>query len=338
MKAMTIGISPYYNYPGTLEKWNTNNTEYASNHGGSLITRAIMKEFNADYVNDFSDIATLKNKYDTCIMALATHVHEARDVSMYVKLLKKLNMKVVIVSLGVSDYLNNNQLNIKIHSSIKALLNLAQESSNWIGVRGPYTAHILSKNGFKNVVPIGCPTVFWNMKPEIVINTKKEYNNPLVVYQENIAKDGFELIKQFNLLGQDFKDEVIFTDNLQNDISLRDFQRSFYQNLENPQEVLQYITSKGIFQKNFDEWFETIKKHDFIFGPRLHGVIASLIQGIPAVLTTRDLRTKELAEFFNIPSIEHGLLDNTQFNDIVMLANFQKFELTYQQRYKNYLS
>ena len=166
MKAMTIGISPEYNYPGRFEKWRENNTYYASNHGGSLITRAIMKEFDADYIDDFSDLPALSNKYDTCIMAFATHVHQKRDVSYYVDILEKMQIRTIVLSIGVQDYTLEKASSLKVHPSVERLLRIAAEGSDWIGVRGPYTADILVRNGFKNVVPIGCPTMYWNLRRE----------------------------------------------------------------------------------------------------------------------------------------------------------------------------
>lgn len=335
MKAMTIGISPNYNFPGS-DAWLENDTYYASNHGGSFITRAIMKEFNADYIDNFDDIFFLQNKYDTCILALATHANN-RDITKYVEIVEKLKMRVIIVSLGISDY------NISIvdyptlHPSILRLLSLASESSTLIGVRGPYTAHLLHRYGFKDVVPIGCPTVFWNMTPTISLNLKSQYAAPLVVYQENLAKDNFDLIRKYPLLGQDFKDEVIFTNNLDHDIKLVNFEQQFYNALQNKEDIYAHLRTNGIFPKNFDTWFNNISNADFVFGPRLHGIICAIVQGIPAVLTTRDLRTQEMASMFNIPNISHSDISNKTFQDIQDLADFDDFIHTYTQRYKNYL-
>ncbi|HLT71717.1 MAG TPA: hypothetical protein VKZ75_03665, partial [Cyclobacteriaceae bacterium] len=55
-KVMVIGLSPVYNYPGDLDKWSSENTRFASNHGASLISRTLMKMFDADYVDDFSKV------------------------------------------------------------------------------------------------------------------------------------------------------------------------------------------------------------------------------------------------------------------------------------------
>lgn len=331
---MVIGISPNYNYPGSLEKWSSDNTFYASNHGASLITRAIMREFNAEYICDFSDIDGLREKYDVCYLALSTHAHSRRDISKYVDFLEKLKVKVVILSIGVEDYLSDPSAEYKLHPSIIRLLNIATESTNWIGVRGPYTASILQQNGFKNVVPIGCPSVYWNLKRDFHLSLKSKYEKPLIVYHKTMAKQAYHLIKDIKLLGQDFQDQAIFTDTLQNDYILQRMEHKFYQDIENSYEVYRQIKKMGIFPFEFEEWFNIIGSSDFVFGARLHGVICALIQGIPAILATRDLRAREMSEVFNLPSIEYKNLSKySSLDDLIKSVDFNKFIETYKKRY-----
>lgn len=339
MSTFTIGISPEYNYPGNIDIWNTDNTFYASNFGGSLVTRAIMREFNADYISDFSDIESIKKKYDTCILSLATHAHKTRNISKYVDLLEKLQVKVIVLSLGVEDYVGSLNEPYKLSPSVRRLLHLAQESSSWIGVRGPYTASIVQQNGFRDVVPIGCPTIYWNMKEEFDLNVPdKASSNPLVVYHKSLVIKFNELIKNYKILGQDFQDEVIFTENLLDDKKLLNEEMEFYNSLENSEETLSLIKKNGLYPKTVDEWFNIIGKQDMVFGPRLHGCIASLIQGVPAIFTPRDLRVREMVEVFNFPSVDYKKLTGLTFEDMYKMVDFDKFKETYKFRFKNYMA
>lgn len=333
---MVIGLNPEYNYPGTLEKWNTNNTFFAGNFGACLITRAIMRIFNADYVWDFSDLEAIRNNYDTCILALSTHVHEHRNVSYYADIVEKLNMKTVITSLGVQDYINSIADMEHIHPSVLRLLEIVSERSQWIGVRGPHTARILEKAGFSNVREIGCPTMHWHLDDRLSIRKKSAVENPLLLYQQTLLPSAEEIMRMVPFMGQDFLDQVVFTNELNDDQRLMQMQESNYAKAGCGAHTFDFIKKNGIFPKTFDEWFEIIGKHDFIFGPRIHGSIAALIQGIPAVLLVRDLRAKEIADFYSIPNASYDCLVNMDVHDLYMRANFDEFNNAHKKRHSNF--
>jgi hypothetical protein len=48
-------------------------------------------------------------------------------------------------------------------------------------------------------------------------------------------------------------------------------------------------------------WFEHLAQYDLSFGTRIHGNIAALLAGTPALLLAHDSRTLELAEYHEIP-------------------------------------
>ena len=335
MKAMMIGLGPEYNYPGTFSKWGGKyNTRYASNFGASLIARSLMKQFGAVYVDDFSDIAFLKNNYDTCILAFANHITNWRDVSIYAAVVKQLDMKTVALSLGVQDYVDDT--NITIHPSMLSLLKLVSERSDVIGVRGHYSASILYKAGIKNVAPIGCPTLFWGLKGCLNIDKKESCRRAVLVYQRTISAVRPDLFNDSVLLGQDFLDEVIMSNDPNNDPALLNYELGEYARLGVGLNVIERVRKNGIFPVNFSSWFKYISDSDFVFGPRLHGCIAGLIQGVPSVLLARDLRTSEIAEMFNIPCFTYSQLSDISVEQLYAQADYSKLIETYKRRFDNY--
>lgn len=337
MKAMVMGLSPEYNYPGNMKSWSRNNTYYASNHGASLICRSILKQFNADYINDFSDLSSLNKKYDTCFLALATHIHKTRNVSFYADIAEKLEMKIIALSLGLQDYLEAPSSLSDLHPSVIKLLNIVKDRSKLIGVRGHYTASILYRLGYKNVVPIGCPSVYWNMNQDLKIKKTTSFSKPLIVYHRSLAHHFSKLLNNIDILGQDYEDELIFTNNLMNDDTLKKIIYTYYEKTGDRSEMYKIIENKGIFHKNFNDWLDTIKTHDFILGPRLHGCIAALIHGIPAVLIPRDVRIKEISEFYSIPTINFEQLITENLSDIYSKTDYTDFNRRYKLRYRNYI-
>jgi len=336
MKAMVIGLGPQYNYPGSLDVWGSNNTRYASNLGASLISNSILKEFNADYIDDFSDIPALKRKYDTCLIAFATHITTWRDVSLYADVIEKLNMKTIALSLGVQDYAGKSTDVFKLHPSIKRLLDIVSNSSEWIGVRGHYTASILYQNGYSKVVPIGCPTMYWGLKEDLHIEKTEKPKKPLLVYHRALADSAYKIMQKVPILGQDYEDHVVFNNELEEDTKLKNWIVSDYNKMTHSENIRDSIQKNGIFVKDFKQWFDIIGQHDFVFGTRLHGCIAGLIHKKPAVLIPRDLRVREIAEFFDIPTVNIERLRNMTIENIYENADYSKFNSTYKIRYNNY--
>ena len=342
---MIIGIPPFYIFPGSIEKWGADTTYYAANMGASLITQALIRQLSAEYVDitqinidDSNVISEYRNKFDVCVLALATHIHPNRDVSLYASFLETLQIKTIVLSAGISDYDQGVLGNYQIHSSMKRILDLASETSEWIGVRGHYTASVLRRHGYKNVVPIGCPSLFWSLEGAIHIE-KMQMNNPLVAFHRLLAIKHSDKIRDLPLLGQDWQDQPLFTKTLENETELLKYIDEIYG--ENGEAiraaVYGMIKNNGKFFFDFSEWFDYIGRHDFIIGGRLHGTIAGLIQNIPAVLVIRDLRTKEMAEFFDIPAIELSDLKDTSIRDVFERIDYSKFHLAYSLRRSNYI-
>ncbi len=337
MNTMVIGLRPEYMYPGSLKAWDRDNTLYAANMGASLISDTLLKLFNADYIDDFRDVSSLKSKYDTCVLALATHLHPNRDISKFVDFVEKLDIRTVVLSIGISDYDPNVYGDYQLHRSVTRLLDIASKSNKWIGVRGNYSASVLLKKGYKNVVPIGCPTMYRKGKPRIEIR-KDGFSKPLVVYHCSMVKTCHTVLKEIAFLGQDFQDQAVFTDSLNDDAELQKTMPGLYGGIEFVDLAKHLIAENGAFFPTFKDWYAFLSGHDFIIGPRLHGCLAALGQEIPAVMTPRDNRGREIAEFYELPTATYEQLSTKTIYQIYDGADFSRFNELYPVRFRNYVN
>ena len=51
------------------------------------------------------------------------------------------------------------------------------------------------------------------------------------------------------------------------------------------------------------QWFDFVRGQDLVIGTRLHGAVAALLQGVPAIVIYHDSRTGEICELLALPRI-----------------------------------
>ena len=333
---MVIGLRPEYTYPGNLSEWAGSNTLYAANLGACLITNALIRQFDADYVDDLDCPEGLRQKYDVCILSFATHLHPHRDVSLFTRFVEKLEMKTVMLSAGIADYVSDLDPDYRFHRSVTRMLEIVSERSEWIGVRGHYSAALMHRKGFSRAVPVGCPSMYWGMNGLLRIEKEPLFDRPLIPYHLTLARTIPGFINDKMLLGQDFQDHVVFTEELSEDIRLQEWLRDQFAGTGLYERMVAIIKRQGVFFRNFQRWFDFIGQHDFVIGPRLHGCIAGLVQGIPTVMTPRDLRGREIAEFFNLPVATYDDLKDKSLREIYENANFDAFNKVFPERFRNF--
>jgi len=338
-KVAVIGLGPNYNYEKDHDVWASDSTKYASNHGASLISRTLIDMFDAEYV-DVSDGAQKVNKrFEFCVIAFATHATTSRDVTPYAEFVEKLSIPVALFSLGIQDYSNEVGSVGPLHDSIKRVLNKVVDSTGLIGVRGFYTASLLYKNGYRNVVPIGCPTVFRNMRINFKVSDPEagSVKNVVNVFHRTVSELGEKLLDVNTVLGQDFLDEVVFCKGYE-EHPIRNKEIREYLRSKTGSQSLEKIKETGYFSRNFDDWFKCIGDADFVFGPRLHGCVAGLTQGVPSLMLARDLRVEEIADFYQIPCLKYSQYKGESIAELVKLSSYEGFNEIYPYRYRNFIT
>ena len=329
-KVLVVGLTP--NYYSTAVRRAVSDYQASmrsTNMGASFITNSIVSIFDADYLDISSDfdMSKIRNHYDVCIISLASHLGPSRDVSQLVEFIKNVDLRTVFLSGGLDAGQNGSDT---IHHSIKELLNLCSTDNQWIGVRGAASALYLHRQGVKNVVPIGCPTMFSKYSGEIVPSGIESNSDIAIPFHWSIAGSLLKELDEHILIGQDVMDEELFVEGEGLRISQNISARFGVPQKEVQKKLESAISSVGFFPNSYEAWYEKIGSQKALLSGRLHAAICGLTQGVPTTLTHWDLRTHELVDYFKLPSIS-----GEQIRDLGALSAFKKADFdSFNQRQK----
>lgn len=98
-----------------------------------------------------------------------------------------------------------------------------------------------------------------------------------------------------------------------------------------------WMEKKAVVPFDRSEWDRALQNVDFSFGARFHGNVMALWNNIKALFMITDSRTKEMIEFFRLPSIELNAFDKDKpIEYYYELADYSKFNKAYHILYKNF--
>ena len=220
-----------------------------------------------------------------------------------------------------------------------------------ISTRDEITADVLRLAGIQNVVATGCPTWFCNEynQPRI---TKKNFSDIHKVcfspclrleggYQKMLSLgmnfDDFSLVIQSERLFTPFASRKIkYSDNKFSRAKLLPkFLRKGYNILDQ-----QLMSNWCVLFSSLDTWSGYLNTCDFNFGGRIHNTILGIKSGTPSIIVTHDIRTKLMADFFQIPSIrkEEFLNDSFSLQRVYEEADFDVMNKRYDILLENYVN
>lgn len=337
----------------------------SSNLGNLLYQHSVYKHLSTNEqiisINNNSvnlkKVDSINKNFDHFVVPLANAFRPAylNSLVKLTEFIKRLTIPVTVVGVGAQTDFTGNFDNLKpINEAVYNFVSTVLEKSKSIGVRGEITKKYLISLGIESdrIDIIGCPSLFTS--PRNIMSIKKQG-------LDETSKIAFNLSATGN--------QAAFSDNLSNFEPI--FSYNFFKYLNTtyiPQETrsLELLTygfnkkkgiehsmlSKEISERVFQEgrvrfflnsysWFDFLKKCDFTIGTRLHGCIASLIAGKPALLFAHDSRTLEIAEYFKIPYKNlnnfHEIKDIAELYDQVNLEPMQHIYKDRLSTYANFL-
>ncbi|MFY7854266.1 MAG: polysaccharide pyruvyl transferase family protein [Brevundimonas sp.] len=241
--------------------------------------------------------------------------------------LEKIQIPVVPISLGANSFDGfDRELVNKLGAEQKRFLHVLAERSRLIGVRGSYTAEVLSRLGLPNVVVTGCPSYFANgaernvekrpWDPDRVITTATFFNRHLPRTAHLLQDELYFIHRLF--LGE--PPPASHASPTARPYNLYEIRTSMHL-------LMKALMGRLEFFSDLNRWAAFFRSNDhcLTIGTRLHSAIFSINCGVPAIVTNPDSRARESCEFLRIPydpavdaqsDIEalYGQLDLTEMN------------------------
>lgn len=275
------------------------------------------------------DFLSRSEEFDNLVSRDFIWIKESTDMSYFSKVVEKFKKPIIPISVGLQS--ENFSSDFKLNANTKSLLLELSERAK-LGVRGEYTAVILNKNGIKNIEIIGCPSLF------LYANYGRK------IYKKNFS-DVKRIISNYKTLSDSLNEKT--------DIDiihyLKEHSNTFMEQTKCyfSDESKKYIWSndldflvrhKHIFFC-FPDWLEYAKTFDFSIGARFHGNVVQILAGVPSLVLTFDSRTKELTDYFNIPTLDIEKFDiEKSLEYYYELADYSDFNKNYPKKLDNFIN
>lgn len=108
--------------------------------------------------------------------------------------------------------------------------------------------------------------------------------------------------------------------------------------LVDPRSLL-HLKDKIRFPLDPDTWVDFLRDFDFVLGTRIHGSVAGILSGTPTLLLAHDSRTRELADYHQIPYLPlDKITENTRAEDLYEYADYTKFHDGLEETFDRFVS
>lgn len=296
------------------------------------------------------DVDRLREEFDYVVLRGSNYIHSEMNWECAEAVLKRLGLPVLAFGIGAQAPVDGR---IELSESTKNVLRLISDSTESVGVRGAYTAQVLSDLGIRNARIIGCPTAFRKNDPELKISLPKvdevrkigltirrevslAYARDIrqyLTFHRNLIKSfagRFETTlfaqgeieeKKLVLGTQDQKEEAIS--------SLKD--NSWVSQWYMDEDVERLYRTRLFYSDVVADYDSAVSACDLVLGYRLHGNLMALANGIPSIYFTYDSRTREFADTFKIPSFDVFSDKVFRLSDFWDQSSFDGFNGAYRQ-------
>jgi hypothetical protein len=287
------------------------------------------------------DADRINERYDAYVLPLANAFRPSYEAYLdrQTALIRRLRIPVVVLGVGAQGTVDGDWSALApIEANVKAFASAVLDRSATIGVRGELTRDYLAGIGIRDTEVIGCPSMFLRgdtlpLRPRAPVlppDARLALTiSPYLRAMGALARATYERHPDLVYFAQDLPTLQLML--------LGDPLEERRTGTWLPTERTHPLFADGRTRLYVDPWpwIDALREFDFSFGTRIHGTIAALLAGTPAMVLAHDSRTLELARYFEIP---HRLLrdvpPDTDAADLYAAADTKALAAGHRARYE----
>lgn len=267
--------------------------------------------------------AQLKAMADIIVIACANQLGPHVDLGRHAALLEQAGLPIVAIGLGAQA--NSQEIDAQVPDGtqrwLRVIADHAPSRAPNIGLRGAYTLMQLEKLKLADkAIVTGCPSNLTNLEDDFVAQVQSRSREPirrvasaagqphwphLAEIERSIldlvdATDGSCIIQHNKLMVHLGQAEF-------SKISEKDFAflKAYFRPRLSDEEFAYWCRRNMLCFANAESWMKWLRRHDFVVGPRFHGIMLAIQAGVPAGCVAHDSRTMELCQTMGLPVIHH---------------------------------
>lgn len=283
----------------------------------------------------------LRASADLIVIACANQLGPHIDLGKQAENLEAAGLPIVAIGLGAqSDSLDKPAvIPAGTERWLRVIANSAPSAAPNIGLRGAYTHAQLERIGLgDHAVVTGCPSNFTNLEadfasqiaarskemPRRIASAAGQPHWPKLARLERSildlvdATDGSCIIQHNKLMIHLGLAEF-------SKISDKDFTflKAYFRPDLGDDEFAIWCRRNMLCFGNAPSWMKWLQRHDFVVGPRFHGIMLAIQAGVPAGCFGHDSRTMEMCQTTGIPVVEaHSVSLPLKLDDLPRLFPF----------------
>jgi hypothetical protein len=293
-----------------------------------------------------------KTQPDVTIIRGSNYLMEGLEFGHMVPLLRHLTGPVIALGVGAQAAAYRR---LALSEGSIAFWRLVAEKSRSLGVRGAYSAEVLEGIGIRNLRIIGCPSFYRSrqerrpIRAALPLSARVGLTLNRMLAGDYTANAAATRLAQTQLLGavarrpgsrlyaQGEREEMLLALGRPERRAAQLEQVLGAYGLMDDPSARDLLGTRMAAHVGIDAWEADIAAHvDVMVGLRLHGNVMALQQGIPAIPFVYDTRTREVADLFQLPSVEMQLSRRVDLDALIGEANFEPFERAYAENFAAY--